>query len=182
MNNKTFLFVLIIFISSTLLAQKEPPSSDEIMNEAFATAKKENKKVFVIFHASWCGWCHKMDTAMNDISVKKYFDDNFVVRHLVIFESEKNLNLENKGSREMYARYNDENQGIPFWLIFDKDEKLLGDARMKVVSNDKVTLQNCGCPATKDEVEHFINVLQKTTSLKSEQLEKIRTRFRKNEI
>lgn len=172
---------MIAFISYSLLAQKEPPTTDEIMSEAFATARKENKKVFVIFHASWCGWCHKMDTAMNDPAVKKFFDENFVIRHLVIFESEKKLNLENKGSREMYARYNDENQGIPFWLIFDKDEQLLADARIKVVNNGKEKLQNCGCPATKNEVEHFINVLQKTTSLNSDQLEKIRTRFRKNE-
>jgi len=42
-------------------------------------------------------------------------------------------------------------------------------------------LQNTGCPATKKEVDYFIEVLKKTTDLKEDQLEKIRTRFRRNE-
>ena len=67
-----FLFVLFLSVTS-LMAQKAPPSADEIMKDAYAIAKKENKKVLLMFHASWCGWCHKMDTSLNDPSVKKVF-------------------------------------------------------------------------------------------------------------
>ena len=151
------------------------------MNEAFAIAKKQDKKVLVMFHASWCSWCHKMDTSLNDPSVKKFFDDNFVIRHLVVFESKQKKNLENPGALEMITKYNAKDEGIPFWLIFDKDEKFLVDSRMTTVVNGVEKLQNTGCPATKEEVDYFIQVLKKTTSLKEDQLEKIRTRFRKNE-
>ncbi len=176
----TFLLSALLFISTTsVFAQKAPLSSEEIMKEAFTSAKKQNKKVLVMFHASWCGWCHKMDTSLNDASVKKFFDDNFVIRHLVVFESKGKENLENPGALEMLTKHDGKDEGIPFWLIFDKDEKFLFDSRMPVNGTEK--LANTGCPASKEEVEYFVGVLKKTTDLKEDQIEKIRTRFRRNE-
>jgi len=178
---KKLLLPLFLFVSiPSLFAQKAPASAEEVMKEAFATAKDQDKKVLLMFHASWCGWCHKMDTSLNDPSVKKLFDDNFVIRHLVVFESKGKENLENPGALDMITKYNGKEEGIPFWLIFDKDEKFLVDSRMKATVNGFEKLQNTGCPASKEEVDYFIGVLKKTTSLKDDQLEKIRIRFRKN--
>jgi thioredoxin-related protein len=177
-----FLLSAFLFISiSSVFAQKAPFFAEEIMKEAFTSAKKQNKKVLVMFHASWCGWCHKMDTSLNDASVKKFFDDNFVIRHLVVFESKGKENLENPGALEMLAKYDAKEQGIPFWLIFDKDENFLADSRMKAKINGVEKLQNTGCPASADEVDYFIGVLKKTTSLNDDQLQIIRARFRRNE-
>ncbi len=180
---KTLLLSSLLFVSITsLFAQKAATSADEIMKEAFVSAKKQNKNVLVMFHASWCGWCHKMDTSLNDASVKKFFDDNFVIRHLVVFESKGKEHLENPGAVEMLTKYGGKDEGIPYWLVFDRDEKFLADSRMKATVNGAEKLQNTGCPATKEEVEYFIAILKKTTTMSEEQLEKIRTRFRKNEL
>src|SRR6187399_1162377 len=177
-----FLIPVLLFTTITsLCAQKGPLSSEEIMKEAFTSAKKQNKKVLVMFHVSWCGWCHKMDTSLNDPSVKKFFDDNFVIRHLVVFESKGKQNLENPGALEMLTKYGDKDQGIPFWLIFDKEENFLADSRMKAKINRVEKLQNTGCPASKEEVDYFIDVLKKTTELNDDQLQIIRARFRRNE-
>jgi thioredoxin-related protein len=145
-----FLIPLLLFITITsLFAQKAPLSSEEIMKEAFVSAKKQNKKVLVMFHASWCGWCHKMDTSLNDASVKKFFDDNFVIRHLVVFESKGKENLENPGAEEMLEKHEGKDQGIPFWLIFDKDEKFLFDSRMPASANGKRKPQKHRLPCIK---------------------------------
>ena len=175
------LFVFVFISATSSFSQKAPASAEEIMREAFASAKKQDKKVLIMFHASWCSWCHKMDTSLNDASIKKYFDDNFIIRHLVVFESKGKKDLENPGALDMITKYNGIDEGIPFWLIFDKDEKFLADSRMTATVNGVEKLQNTGCPATKEEVEYFIKVLRKTTSLKDDQLEKIRIRFRRNE-
>jgi len=180
MKNSLLLPALLFLSITSVFAQKAPSSAEEIMKEAFTSAKKQNKKVLVMFHASWCGWCHKMDTSLNDASVKKFFDDNFVTRHLVVFESKEKKNLENPGALEMLTKYEGKDQGIPFWLIFDKEENFLADSRMKEIINGVEKLQNTGCPASKEEVDYFIDVLKKTTDLKEDQLEKIRIRFRKN--
>src|SRR6185503_6247231 len=112
----TLFFVLSLFAVASF-GQAPPLSASEILMEATARAAKENKKVFVIFHASWCGWCHRMDKIMNNDSCKKLFDNNFVVCHLVVMESENNKQLENPGGKELLEKYNGKDKGIPFWLI-----------------------------------------------------------------
>jgi thioredoxin-related protein len=181
MKNAFLLPSLLFILITSAFAQKAPLSAEEIMKEVFTSAKKQNKKVLIMFHASWCSWCHKMDTSLDDASVKKFFDENFVIRHLVVFESKGKENLENPGALEMLTKFGGKDQGIPFWLIFDKDENFLVDSRMKETINGVEKLQNTGCPASKEEVDYFIEVLKKTTDLNKDQLEKIRTRFRRNE-
>lgn len=175
-------FVFAFVLMNAIHAQQAPQTAEQILNEAYKQAAKEKKNVFVMFHASWCGWCHKMDDSMNDESVKKYFDDNFVIRHLVVYESKGKEALENPGALELLTKYKGNDQGIPYWFVFDKDGKLLADSKMRPegASLDDVG-NNSGCPASAEEVAHFVKVLKKTTSLKEEQLAVIQKRFRKNE-
>lgn len=171
----------IMLFSIAAKAQLVPPSSDEILKEAYQAAATENKNVFIIFHASWCGWCHKMDNSMKDETCRKFFENNFVIRHLVVDESDDKKNLENPGADELRKKYYGDGQGIPFWLLFDKDGKLLADSKMRTEGQGVESGQNIGCPATGNEVDYFISVLQKTSNLNSDQLEIIRKRFRQNE-
>lgn len=180
------LFLVAAFLFSSLInlsAQQAPASADEILKEAYQQAAKENKKVFIMFHASWCGWCHRMDSSLNDKTCKRFFDDNFVMRHLVVFESKGKENLENPGALELLTRYRGKDKGIPYWLIFEKDGSLLADSRMRPGGDDlDADGANSGCPASKEEVEHFIKVLKKTTSLNQDALDIIEKRFRQNEL
>src|SRR6185369_6891149 len=79
-------------------AQTDPLPTSEIMREAMQTAVKENKNIFIIFHASWCGWCHKMDSSIADKNCRDYFSKNYVIRHLVVDESRDKKGLENPGA------------------------------------------------------------------------------------
>jgi len=167
------LFALSLAFASIGKAQ-QTPSANEVLKEARAKAAKENKKVMVIFHASWCGWCHKMDTSLNDPSVKSFFDKNYVITHLTIAESEGKKNLENPGAEELNKRWGGENQGIPFWVIMDKDGTILADSQVEPG-------KNVGCPATQEEVAHFISVLKKTSSITDQQVAAVEKRFRRNE-
>ncbi|MCB0741505.1 MAG: thioredoxin family protein [Chitinophagaceae bacterium] len=162
-------------------AQEPVPSAQQILDEAYAVAKKENKKVFIIFHASWCGWCHRMDTSMNDPSCKKFFDDNFVVRHLTVDEAKDKMYLENPGANAFRTKYHGDNQGIPFWLIFDQDGKLLADSKIRKPGEGPAEGSNAGCPASEEEVNFFVNILSRTTPLQKSELAIIAKRFRKNE-
>jgi thiol-disulfide isomerase/thioredoxin len=177
------LFGLLVIFSLLLtkLVEAQTPSADDILKGAYEQASKEKKNVFVIFHASWCGWCRKMDTAMNDKAVKKFFDDNYVIRHLVVYESKGKEKLENPGARDILIKYNGNDQGIPYWLIFDKDGKLLADSKMRPEGSGLEQGDNSGCPASEPEVQHFVNVLKKTSSLDDAQLKIIYTRFREND-
>jgi thioredoxin-related protein len=182
MKHTLTLCLALCLFAATGFAQAPPLSADAILKEASAQATKEHKKVFIIFHASWCGWCHRMDSIMNNADCKKLFTDNFVIRHLVVLEAKDKKQLENPGGMELMEKYHGKGMGIPFWLIFDAQGKLLADGLIRAdgVGLDQ-TGENSGCPATKEEVAHFVKVLKQTTSLNAGQLAVIEKNFIKKD-
>ena len=171
---KKLSLLLIFSLAFAFIGRTQTPSADAVLKEARTKAAKENKRVMVIFHASWCVWCHKMDSSMADASVKNFFDKNYVVTHLTVFESKDKKNLENPGAEELNKKWGGENQGIPFWVIMDKDGNILADSQIEPG-------KNVGCPATEEEVQHFIRVLKKTSSINDQQIAAVEKRFRRNE-
>src|SRR5260221_5029472 len=122
-----------------------------------------------------------MDSNMNDKICKEFFDDKYIIRHLVVHESKNKKNLENPGAMDLLATYNGGDQGIPFWLAFDKNGKLLADSRMREEGEglDKKG-RNSGCPAAPEEVNYFLTVLKKTSRITESELTIIEKRFREN--
>jgi thiol-disulfide isomerase/thioredoxin len=172
----------LLFLPELSIAQQAAPPASEIMQEAMQTAAKENKNILIIFHASWCGWCHKMDTAINDKTCKDFFYKNYVIRHLVVDESPDKKNLENPGAADLRTKYHGDDEGIPFWLILDKDGKLLADSQIRPNGAGIDTKgENVGCPATEKEVAYFIDVLKKTSAIIDAEQAAIQKRFRQNE-
>lgn len=167
-----FSFLLV----ANVYAQTKPESADEVINEAKAEAAKSNRNIFVIFHASWCIWCHRMDTAMNDESIQSFFNKNYVIKHLTVDETDNKKNLENPGAAALRIKYHGDQQGIPYWFILDKNGKLLADSRIHSETGE-LTGNNVGCPAQPDEVAYFIRVLKNTSHLSDGQLKLIRERF-----
>ena len=68
-------------------------------------AKGQKKKVFIKFSASWCGWCHKMDDAMNEAEMKPLFEKSFVMRQLTVMENDAALKkTENPGAFDLLKK------------------------------------------------------------------------------
>lgn len=162
------------FLSFFCFAQTKMPPAEEVLGKAYAQAARENKNVLLIFHASWCGWCHKMDTSLNDKGVKPLIDKSYVTTHLTVYESKRKTELENPGALEFLTKHGGADQGIPYWLVLDKNGKVLANS-------EYAPGRNTGCPASEQEVAYFISVLRKTSSLNDEELKVIEKRFRKNE-
>ncbi|HPF02466.1 MAG TPA: thioredoxin family protein [Bacteroidales bacterium] len=179
----------LIFMSALLIGcgvlfsqtEPQPESAEVILNRAYKQAAREKKNVFVSFHASWCGWCKKLDASINDPSCSEYFNNNFVFVHLTVLESKDKKNLENPGAPEMYSKYSGGKAGIPFFLIFDKKGKLLADSFIRKPGDDPDKPgQNVGCPATDDEISAFVEILKKTSNIGDNDIKAIQERFSKN--
>ena len=176
-----FVSFCFFFCSFTGNAQTQAPASGKILAAAYKKAAVEKKNVFILFHASWCGWCKKMDAAMNDETCKSYFEKNYVVIHLTVDEDNEKKHLENKGADLVRKKYHGDKAGLPFWLIMDKNGKLLADSYIRKEGQGlDIPGENIGCPAEEKEVEAFINILNKTAALTAEELEVIAIRFSKN--
>ena len=175
---KILLSLAILALGPAFIHAQAGPSAEDILKEACSIAGKENKKVFVMFTASWCGWCKRMDKSMADEDIHKYFDESFVVRHIVVDEFGNNKVLETPGGAAFRTKYGGDGQGIPFWLIFDDQGALIADSMRP--DGDTGNKLNSGCPAEDTEVDYFIGVLKRTTSISGDHLDKIRKRFLKN--
>lgn len=167
---KSFLLTLTLFIAFSTFASAQQPSAKEVLATAQVQAKKENKKVFVIFHASWCKWCKKMENNMQTPECKPLFDKNYVTTFLTVQESPKNKALENPGADELLKTYKADKVGIPFWVILDANGKVVADA-----FNAKG--ENLGCPADAAEVAEFTKKLKTTSTLTDKELAVIANTF-----
>lgn len=172
--------LMMLSLTASLNAQTAAPA-EEVLQKAYKKADEEKKNVFVLFTASWCGWCKVMNKSLNDSTVKPLLEKNYVITHLVINEFEKNKHLENPDAKAFFKKFNGEKQGIPFWLVLNKNGDLLADSRIRPAGASlDAPGDNIGCPAKENEVAEFIQVLRKTSTLNEGELNLIATRFRKN--
>jgi thioredoxin-related protein len=178
-NGNLVSILLFLFLAATNVSgQTKVPPANELLKEARVEAAKMHKNIFVIFHASWCSWCHKMDDAMNDGALKTFFDNNYVIVHLTVDENKGKKDLENPGADELRKKYHGDQQGLPYWFILDENGNFLADALLRDSSGQRAA--SVGCPAEKNEVDYFVRVLKKTSSLNQQQLVLVEERFLKN--
>jgi thiol-disulfide isomerase/thioredoxin len=179
---KSLLILFVLFAVKSGFAQTATmPASETVLKDAYAKAANENKKVMLIFHASWCGWCKKMEASLNDPLVKKMFDDNYVIATLDVMEQPAKKHLENPGSLEVMTKFHGEKSGLPFWVVLDAKGKVLGDSQVRPSGASLDTYgDNVGCPASPEEVAFFTNLLKATSKLNDGQLAVIAKRFALN--
>ena len=119
---------------------------------------------------------------MNDKTVKDFFNNNYVITHLTVYESKDKRNLENPGALEFLTKYKGNDLGIPYWIILDKSGNWLADSQRRPDGSDfNIKGENVGCPASREEVNHFLKVLGKTSTLNTGQLSVIEKRFLRNQ-
>ncbi len=135
----------------------ETPSADSVMSGAFAKAKAEHKTVFLSFHASWCGWCHKFEDFLKRPEIAKIWDKRFVMVWLTVMENGDKKSDENPGGMDWLKKTGGENGGIPFMALYS------ADGNMKITSNRPGTKGNgnIGYPAATEEISWFMTMLEK---------------------
>ncbi|AQX12990.1 thioredoxin family protein [Elizabethkingia meningoseptica] len=169
MKLKKLILILSLGIFFSVSAQQE--NANKILDRALTQAKKEKKNVMLIFHASWCGWCKKMEKNLNSADVKPLIDKNYIVTYVSVQERGENIKkYENPDGQILMNKYQGESAGLPFWVILDNKGTALDN------SFDK-NKENIGCPASPEEVTEFKDKLQKTSSLTANQLQTVYDNF-----
>lgn len=150
----------LVVAAVAVAASAEVKSADALMKEAFSKAKAEKKAVFLSFHASWCGWCHKLEDFLKKPDIKAIWDKRVVTVWLTVMENGEKKADENPGGDAWLKKYGGDSEGIPFSVVFDAGGKALADSRV----NGKAR-GNIGYPAKPEEIAWFMTMLGKVKGM-----------------
>jgi len=132
-------------------------SADSVVTKARKAGVASHKNVLVVFHASWCGWCHKFDDFMTKSDAGKLVGSSFEVIHLTVLESDNHKADENPGGMDLMKAWKGDKGGIPFMVVLDsKTGKMIMNSNMKNEAEG-----NMGYPAAPEEIAHFMKMLEK---------------------
>jgi thioredoxin-related protein len=187
------LSLLFVFFSASVLSQTTetktlnklksnsdklvaPKPAKPILNAALKEAKSSGKTVFLIFHATWCSWCHRLDKVMESPELKILFSNNFVVTHLDVLEQkEKIKTFENAGGKEMMEKFGGAQSGLPFYVFLDSKGNKIADSNVMPKNG------NIGYPGSGDEIAAFAGLLKKSSKkITDEQIKTITEYLTKN--
>jgi len=158
---RTVLLSSILFVNVALCAQvaEKPAPAQELVTKVVKEAAGANKKTIVAFHASWCGWCKRLESYLEMPDIKPIIDKCFSVLWLTVLEKESNKALENPGADVFLNKWtNGLSTGIPFYVVLDSSEEVLASSIQPLKPGGKPV--NMGFPGNDEERKAFISFLK----------------------
>jgi thioredoxin-related protein len=132
---------------ATFLETWKAPAKDakHVLDEALSRGSSDDKRVFLVFGAPWCGWCHRLHDWMARPEITAILDRDFVIAHIDVDRM--------TGGKEVQKRYQPATSGgIPWFAILD--------AQGKSLATSDGPGGNIGYPAQPQEIGHFMAILK----------------------
>jgi hypothetical protein len=179
--------VLRTAIALLLLTAASPTTpkalkADDILKGAKLKAADQNKSVCLIFGASWCEDCHRLDSFMALPDIAPIFDKYFVVTKLTFGEAlGGHPDWDNPGSDSLISKYGGLSPNgavdLPFIAVLDSKAKLLANSNKP--GKGHAASSGTGFPANSEDVKWFLAMLQKAApALSEDETQKIQDAFR----
>ncbi len=151
---RTCLVCICLLTGLAMARSASPESSKTILDSAARQAVATKRNVFVIFHASWCVWCRRLDSVLAVPEVHTLIEKNLVVVHLDVMERGEKKALENPGAQEEMNDLGGANAGLPFYAFLDANGKVIANS---IAMKGKT--ENIGFPGSDEERAAFRKLL-----------------------
>jgi thioredoxin-related protein len=131
-------------------------TADAALRDARDKAAAANRKLLLMFHATWCAPCKMMDTFLADKQVAPILNPHFDFLTLNVLErDDAGKKLELAGVRDLYKSIAGDHVGVPFFVAYATDGAI-------IANSIDPGQGNVGFPVTKSELAYFRVFLRKT--------------------
>ncbi len=100
----------------------DPADAKRELADTLAVAKKDHKRVLVIFGATWCYDCHVLDTTLRSAKVAPLVEANYHVLHINIGDHDANADLAERFQVPL-------EKGIPGLAVLDADGRVVTSSK-----------------------------------------------------
>lgn len=167
MKRRVFLGALAATILTPGSAFAFSPKAAEAVAQAAANAEASGKRLLLVFHASWCGYCELLDMMLEDPACAPILDKHFVIYHLRALEKKPELRAQQlDGADEVYSSLVADRIGLPYMAALDGKAARLADSVMR--NGD-----NFGFPVDAVELDNFQDMMR--TAAPGMSLQDVRT-------
>ncbi|QEG23878.1 thioredoxin family protein [Mariniblastus fucicola] len=129
----------------------------KVLDEAIEVAKSADKKLFIQFDASWCTWCEKLESFLEQN--RPLFENDF---HFVKIDTERMA-----GGAKLFEEFlNGRECGLPCIVILDGDGN-------EIASSHGRDGKNIGCPFESHEISHFVEMIKNSSDMSQSQLREV---------
>lgn len=140
---------LVDFLRKHKLAQRD---AERMLAEAREKAKTENKRVFFIASASWCGPCRLLSRFL--AAHKEELQDHYV---FVKIDISRDLHADSLCKSLQQGKH----EGVPWYAILDENGKPLTTSNAPK-TDSRSDSSNIGFPSSQEGIEHFLTMLKQT--------------------
>jgi len=139
---------------ATFLARHKLPQRDaeQMLADALRRAKADDKRVFLIASASWCGPCRRLARFLEAQHAE-------LERHYVFVKLDVSRDAHGDAVRARYQ--GKQGGGVPWYVILDPDGKPLITSNAPPAEPDDDET-NIGFPSSPPGIEHFLRMLRQT--------------------